>query len=259
MTKNITPIVGLTACFFHPDNKRNIFKGKRLLYAEAQMTQLVKRHGGIPFILPEPDGYLSVEKIVASIGGLLLQGGSDVSPRSYGESAIQEKWQGDYYRDQYEITLVKEAIKQRKPILGICRGLQLLNTAFGGTLVQDIPTQLRSQYTHRDPDIYDQCQHPIVIEPTSYLAKLYPHEKVVKVNSIHHQCIKDLAGNLIVEALSQEEEKIIEAVRHQDDDLFCYGFQWHPEFQDPQINNFTSSFYPSKVIDEFMARAKDCS
>ena len=165
------------------------------------------------------------------------------APTSYGETALRPEWEGDAFRDAYEIKLVRESIKRNIPLLGICRGCQLINVALGGTLFQDINEQNPDTRVHRDADVYDNLEHEIKIKPGSGLANIYPGHSIVRVNSIHHQAIKDLGENLVVEARS-EEDGIIEAVRHVNTDAgsgddspenpYIVGVQWHPEFQDPR-------------------------
>lgn len=224
--------IGLTACFFHPDFDRNLFKGKRLLYMEQSMSNYCMRNGSLPLLLPESHASISVEDIVNSVDGLLLQGGSDIAPSSYQEDFLdQEKWPGDSHRDIYEINLFNEALRQKKPVLGICRGHQLINVALGGSLYQDTSTQNKSAIEHRDAELYDGLNHLIQIEEKSHLADLYKHIKEARVNSIHHQAIARLGRNLLVEAFSTQ-DNIIEAIRY-DGDSYVYGVQWHPEFHIP--------------------------
>ena len=222
------PIIGLSACYFHADPERPIFKGKTLMYMEQSMTQYCMRNHTIPFLLPEHSDEISVAQIVARIDGLLLQGGSDIAPTSYKEAGINEnQWPGDPHRDQYEIALFKECLNQKKPILGICRGHQLINVALGGTLYQDIFTQKKDAILHRDFELYDQLFHEISIKPNSHLSKIYSLDQA-RVNSVHHQAIKDLGQKLEVEAWSSK-DNLIEAVRYTGDS-YVYGVQWHPEF-----------------------------
>jgi putative glutamine amidotransferase len=225
--------IGLSSCFFHSDPKRPIFKGKTLLYLEQSLSHWVMREGALAFMIPAPpkEGGLRLRDWAEDLDGLVLQGGSDVSPESYGEKAIKPEWQGDFVRDQYEIELFREFHRLAKPVLGVCRGAQLLNVAHGGTLIQDIGTQVPGARVHRDWEIYDQNFHNIVIERESELGQLYPDQRLGKVNSIHHQAIKDLGQGLSVEARS-ETDGIIEAIRGTEG-AWVYAVQWHPEFQDP--------------------------
>lgn len=218
--------IGISACFFHADPQRPIFKGKTLQYVEQSIARWVLAEGVLAYLIPSPEK--DVAPFAEDLDGLVLEGGSDVSPTSYGEKPIRPEWAGDRVRDDYETALFKEFVARKKPVLGICRGLQLLNVALGGSLYQDIAFQLPDAKTHRDWNVYDQLFHPITIEPTSLLAKL-SGAKVAKVNTVHHQAIKSLGRDLVVEAKS-EGDGIIEAVRWKGP-AWVYAVQWHPEFQ----------------------------
>lgn len=227
--------IGVSACFFHADPKRNLFKGKTLLYAEESMLRWVMSAGAVPVLLPRAGGALSPEDLLDGIDGLVLQGGSDMSPRSYGEEPVRPEWAGDAERDRYEIDLVRLCLGRGLPLLGVCRGAQVLNVALGGTLWQDIETQHPGRRVHRNWDIYDQHGHEIAFEPGAWLARWYAAApRPARVNSVHHQGLKEIGRGLRVEARSIP-DGVIEAVRYEADGAgarrpFAYGVQWHPEF-----------------------------
>ncbi len=228
--------VGVSACFFHADPERAIFKGKTLLYAEESMLRWVMEGGALPYLLPRAAGGVTPADLLTEVDGLLLQGGSDVAPGQYGETPRHRQWQGDAPRDTYEAELIRACIAADKPVLGICRGLQILNAALGGSLYQDIAADYPKGRVHRDWHVYDQLFHTIEVEPESWLAAHYPGQHQARVNSVHHQAIKVLAPNLRAEAFSSEDQ-IIEAARYtatlpDGRTPFAYGVQWHPEFLD---------------------------
>jgi len=225
------PRIGFSGCFFHADPKRPIFKGKTLVYAEESMLKWAMLSGALPVLLPRPDGPFGYEELIASCDGLLLQGGSDVSPKSYNEEPLRPEWAGDYQRDCYEIGLIKAALAARVPVLGVCRGAQILNVALGGTLYQDLETQLQGSLVHRDWDVYDSLAHDIDIIPDRTLGRWYGGKARGRVNSVHHQAICEVAPALVVEARSVK-DGVIEAVSLKSDDHsgFAVGIQWHPEF-----------------------------
>lgn len=235
--------VGVSACLSHPDPERKFFKGKTLVYAEESMFTWLMSEGVFPVLLPRPSGQLTVAALLHDIDALVLEGGADMWPGHYGEDPAHPEWNGDAERDRYELEMVHVAVAARKPILGICRGHQVLNVALGGTLWQDIATQHPGKRVHRNWDIYDQHGHEIRIEPRSWLGGWYGYGDgggVARVNSVHHQGIKDLGRGLLVEARS-EPDGVVEAFRlgvrdpksgglMNPEDLFVYGLQWHPEF-----------------------------
>lgn len=247
--------IGISACFFHADPERPVFKGKTLLYVEESMLDLVGRAGALALMIPRPvdatsSGSPSVADYVDLLDGLLLEGGSDVCPRTYGEEPQRPQWEGDEVRDRYEIELIHAFHDAGKPVLGICRGIQILNVAFGGTLYQDIATQVPGSADHRNWDLYDANRHEIDVVAGSRLADLYPGAGRVTVNSVHHQAVRDLADGFVVEARSSTDD-IIEAVRLPGE-RFLAAVQWHPEFT-PVAGSDQISAEP--VIDDFLAAA----
>jgi putative glutamine amidotransferase len=244
--------IGCSACFFHADPTRPIFKGKTLLYLEQSLAHWVMSEGALAYLMPAllPDSGVRLKEMVADLDGLVLQGGSDVAPQTYGEMPLRSEWSGDAVRDRYEIDLVEECLRQRKPILGICRGAQLLNVALGGTLYQDIQAQVPGARVHRNWQVYDQLFHEIRIQEGSLLRKLYPGKQLALVNSVHHQGLKALGRGLEVEAAAAE-DGVIEAVRLQGE-VFAFACQWHPEFQDPADQSLLDC---KPILKEFLEAA----
>lgn len=228
--------VGISSCFLHPDPERATFSKKTLLYYEQSMAHWVMNHGAFPILLPTEAPGLSTKEILKFTDGLILHGGADVAPSSYFEEPISDKWPGDRIRDQYEIRLYHEAKAIGLPVLGICRGLQVINVAEGGSLYQDLNTQNRKTKIHRDKDLYDEHCHQINLESNGFLSHIYPNTALATVNSVHHQGIKRLAKELVVEATSHD-DGVIEAIRHETMlpspvglSPYILGVQWHPEF-----------------------------
>ena len=170
---------------------------------------------------------LSLHGYADALDGLVLQGGADLAPATYGEAPLHPDWAGDAVRDRYELDLVQRFVQAGKPVLGICRGCQLLNVAFGGTLWQDIPSQQPQALCHVDSDHYDRLLHPVHLLPSSQLAALYPGQADAAINSIHHQAVKDLGRGMVVEAQAPDGQ--IEAIRWAGPS-YVFGMQWHPEF-----------------------------
>ncbi|HYP75006.1 MAG TPA: gamma-glutamyl-gamma-aminobutyrate hydrolase family protein [Polyangiaceae bacterium] len=237
----MTPLrLGVSACFFHADPLRAVFKGKTLLYAEESMLLWLMAEGAVPVLLPRASGAVSVDDLVDGIDGLVLQGGADMSPLSYEEEPARPEWAGDAARDAYELELARACVRRNKPVLGVCRGLQLLNVCFGGSLYQDIETMHPHGLVHRNWEVYDQLFHDITLAPNGFLAAAYGGPRTARVTSVHHQGIKRLGRDLIVEALSTRDQ-IVEAIRLRDGQAFVLGVQWHPEFQDPADPTLLSS------------------
>ncbi len=179
---------------------------------------------------------------IAEVDGIVLQGGADISPIAYGEQPLRPEWSGDPLRDRFEIELVQECIAAGKPVLGICRGAQLVNVALGGSLHQDIPA-------HRS-DSYDAHAHEVRLEPGSGLARLYGELGPRRVVSIHHQAIKRLGRDLAVEARSVE-DGVVEAIRLKGSSYVC-AVQWHPEFHGGRDGFLDGGL----LADEFLAAAR---
>lgn len=221
--------VGITCGLMYPDPNRNLFRPKTIQYTESQMMEWFLSLGIFPTILPRMSEEAWIEEYLNRVDALVLFGGTDVCPASYGETPLDPAWMGDKERDAYEIDLIQRAEKKGMPIFGICRGLQILNVAFGGTMYQDITTQLDDVLIHRDADIYDNNYHGVVIEPGGYLDELYMNSEHKFINSIHHQSIKDVAPGFRIDARCAE-DNVIEAISHTDPDKAIFAVQWHPEW-----------------------------
>lgn len=248
--------IGISASFLHRDPEREMFKDKTLLYMEESLCHWVASENVITYLIPTINKSFSagVKAWVNDLDGLVLHGGSDVCPKSYGEQPLKPEWNGDYIRDQYEIELINEFISVNKPILGVCRGAQIMNVALGGTMYQDIETQVKTNTNHRNWDVYEHNIHNIKIVEDSGLSKLYNGLKKAKVNSIHHQALKDLGKNLKVEAYS-EDDNLIEAIRYQGKE-YLVGLQWHPEFQDDDSDLIGKKEVLREFINEIKLRRK---
>ncbi len=229
--------IGISACLMHPDPTRTTFSAKTLLYFEESLAKVVLQHNAFPILLPRKAYSFTTKDILSQVDGLILQGGVDISPGTYNEDPLRPEWSGDSIRDTYELELIEKGLEMRLPILGICRGMQLINVSRGGTMYQDIPTQIPSKTIHRDAELYDKLTHEIQIEKGTRLEKLYSGIQERKIISVHHQAVKEVGKNLKIEALSKE-DGIIEALRYHDEALsnenqpYLFGVQWHPEFQE---------------------------
>ncbi|KAF3995958.1 type 1 glutamine amidotransferase [Glaciimonas immobilis] len=253
--------IGVSARIFHPEDGAKGLRGRTLQYLEESIAQWVMSRDVLVFMIPtvNTNGLVHPSSIrlrdyAKHLDGLVLQGGADVSPQSYAEAATRPEWGGDRVRDMYELELLHEFIEAGKPVLGICRGCQLINVALGGTLYQDIATDVPSSIAHVN-DKYDQLHHAIHFPAGSSLATLFSDSDKNKewvVNSIHHQAVKDLGRDLTVEAVSGV-DNITEAIRYRKAP-FVMGLQWHPEFHragGPQLLDCTP------ILDGFLRAARE--
>ncbi len=206
------PLILLTAGYETSPNGQS----RRYLY--QNYADAVTRAGGIP-LLPLDDGELA-EDLAALADGLLLTGGPDIDPALYGEERLPECGLIDAQRDAMEYALLSRFVKAKKPVFGICRGIQIINCYFGGTLWQDLPSQLGA--THSGGDKPHDCVHKTALLPGSLLHRLYGD--CMLTNSYHHQSVKAMAEDFVCTATSGE---IIEAMTHVS--LPISAVQWHPE------------------------------
>jgi putative glutamine amidotransferase len=222
--------IGVSACFLYPDTNRTVFGPKTLCYLEQDMARYLSRPGIMPILIPDlPQSELL--PILREMDGFVFQGGTDISPQSYGEQPIENgRWPGDAFRDEYELHLMEYAVKAGKPVFGICRGFQLMNVYFGGTLYQDIATQFETKVQHRHALQYDQVHHDLHLIAGGLMADLHADESINRVNSVHHQAVKDLGKGLEVQARSAEDGLIEAFLWSGEAPGKIMGVQWHPEF-----------------------------
>ncbi len=209
------PVIGLT---------HSIELAEDRLHTPLAYPAAVEAAGGTPILLPATADDAVMRQYLSLVDGLLLTGGDDVDPQCYGEDQI---WQcGDIcpMRDRYELQLVRLAIDMKKPIFGICRGLQLLNVALGGTLYQDLHSQKPDSICHGQKQRPFYTSHQADVADGSRLHKLFGGQ--IAVNSHHHQAIKDLGEGLTATATAPD--GVIEAVEGTAD-FYCVALQWHPE------------------------------
>jgi putative glutamine amidotransferase len=238
--------IGLTPCFMYKDPSRIVFGHKDLTYMENEMVKYVAGDNNLPFLIPfleEPLLY----KFLDNCDGIILQGGSDLSPKSYGQDFLDmQKWPGDHFRDIYEFKILDYCFKKKIPIFGICRGLQVINTYLKGTLHQDLKLKTNTTVIHRCAEKYDHIHHEVILEE-SLLKKVYQNDKIM-VNSVHHQGIEKLGRGLVKEAYCPQ-DNLIEAFSHENmEDHYILAVQWHPEFSHTLGNKVTS---PQPLIEHF--------
>ena len=201
-------------------------EGRDSLWMLPGYMEGVAAAGGLPVMLPLEDGGAELDQLCGLCDGFLLTGGHDVGPEFYGAERLPACGATSPERDRMEAGVLRRAMAADKPVLGICRGLQFINAALGGTLWQDLPSQHPSEIIHRQTAPYDASSHEVRLLPGSPLAALLGRESL-GVNSYHHQAIRDLAAPL--EAMAMSPDRLIEAIRHPGR-RFLWGVQWHPEF-----------------------------
>lgn len=240
--------IGVSARFFRRAPVESGLRDKSLLYLEQSMAHWLMTREALPLMIPSLGAAATVtaDRYARGLDGLVLQGGVDVSPVMYGETPLSDDWSGDPVRDAYELELLNAFIARGKPVLGICRGAQLINIALGGSLFQDIPTQLPDALPHRDLELFDRLRHEVLIEPGSRLAHLYRGTTRMRTNSLHHQSVKRLGKGLAVEAVTAD--GVIEAIRSTGPD-YLFGVQWHPEFHPPDEPGLLPG---EPILDDFL-------
>lgn len=205
------PIIGITPKTF---SEHDI--GIRQLYMERILAV-----GGLPLLLPLTENTALIEQLVSVCDGILLSGGVDICPEIFGEPIHSYCGQIDDKRDAFELSLTHLALEADLPILGICRGVQLLNVALGGSLYQDIPSQLENTVCHH-------AQSGTAYHAVSVFSALYDILgcESINVNSFHHQSVKALGKGLAITAMTEDD--VVEGICLPDR-KFVHGVQWHPE------------------------------
>ena len=225
------PIIGITRCSKLDD------------YIES-----VKRAGGEPLVLEPGD---DPRESLARVDGVLLSGGPDVDPALYGQ-APHPSTVVDRERDRFEVPLSRAAMARDVPLFAICRGVQVLNVAAGGTLVQDIPSAVASELDHSIQEPRHAPAHDVRITPETVLSSTLgdaPRLDTCTVNSRHHQAVQEVAPSFVVSAVSTD--GIVEAIERPGAQ-FCVGVQWHPE-------NFWRTGEFDGLFKAFVRAAQKCS
>lgn len=191
--------------------------------------QKVLKSGAIPVLLCPDMESCAMEELLNHLDGLLLAGGGDIAPAHFGEEPIAQLGEVSPIRDAFELSILAKAIKRKMPVLGICRGVQVMNVALGGSLYQDLPVQYSSQHAsvinHQQEKNYEIPTHAVHIKRTSLLFRLLGQDTLL-VNSMHHQAVKAAAPTLSV--VAKATDGVVEALELPELPFFI-GVQWHPE------------------------------
>lgn len=218
----VRPIIGISGNILISEG--GSFPGMERAYVNADYVNSVAAVGGVPVILPVVENYEAAEAQMRSVDGLLLSGGYDVNPLLYGEEPTEKQ---DFIYpeiDEHDINLINIACKMNKPILGICKGIQVLNVAFGGTLYQDLSQMEECFIKHSQNSKRDMAGHTVEILKYTKLHDIFGDSIIT--NSFHHQAVKEIAPNFIANAWSKD--GVIEGIEMQREG-FVMGVQWHPE------------------------------
>jgi putative glutamine amidotransferase len=211
----VKPIIGVSASI-----------ERQMISVSKDNLEAVCAVGGIPMVLPYLERLDEMREITEVIDGLLLTGGGDINPFLFGEEPHPSLGSITPERDELEVMLVQTMLAKNKPILGLCRGCQILNIAAGGTMYQDIYSQIdHGLLQHSQNAPRDHATHYVFIEEGSLLRKITRHEKMA-VNSYHHQALKQPAKGFVFSAKASD--GVVEAVESQNH-RFVLGVQWHPE------------------------------
>jgi len=210
------PLIGV--CASH-DTEKNTF------FVRENYMESLLRAGALPVLLPMTRDAEVISNIAERIDGLFLAGGGDVDPAYYNTPKHPNCGEIDLLRDDFELALMARVMERKLPVFGVCRGIQLMNVALGGTLIQDIPSEVPVNEIHLQKPPYDEPAHEIEIYENGLLRKILNVSRFA-VNSMHHQAVLDPAPGCVVDARSPE--GIIEAIYLKDDPR-VFGVQFHPE------------------------------
>lgn len=221
------PIIGITADWAGPETA---FR-EPTIFLHQRYCREVERAGGVPLILAPCKSAKALNRLLDQIDGLIISGGDfDIHPSYYGEKPIAQLGNIVPERTDFELELTARALKRDLPILGICGGAQASNVALGGSLYQDIATQVPNAGKHQLSTLKETGGHRVQIAPESLLARAIKRG-ACEVNTTHHQAIKEIGKGLIVSARADDGLiEAIESTKHR----FVVGVQWHPEVLAPR-------------------------
>jgi putative glutamine amidotransferase len=195
-------------------------------YVNAAYLHAVQQAGGVPVLLPPQLSSAAMRRLADDLQGLLLTGGGDMDPALFGETPHATLYDVAPSRDILETSVLHVALDRGLPVLAVCRGLQVLNVALGGSLHQDVGTDPGTQLAHSQKEPRDQPTHKVKLTPGCRLAATLGADEL-EVNSMHHQAIKRLGRGLT--AVAWAPDQIVEGAEIGDPARFVLGVQWHPE------------------------------
>lgn len=234
MTK---PIIGISGSVIIDNG--GIFPGYRRSYVNEDYVDSVVQNGGVPYIIPFTEDDEVIKQQLDNVQGLILSGGHDVDPQLYGEEPLQKIGTIWPKRDHFDMLLLKLAEEKGIPVLGVCRGAQIINVAHGGSLYQDLSYRKELTFKHMQGHTPDLPTHAMKVNPDSKLAKILGKTEF-RVNSFHHQLIKDVAPDLIASAKSPD--GVVEGLETKNGNVVAV--QWHPEMlhRNPDVKFMNNLF-----------------
>ena len=231
------PLIGVSGSMLASTKYLNYY----FSYVSDYYIQAIVKSGGIPVIIPLVRDISVIPDQIRGLDGLIMSGGADINPLKYHEEPTRTIGTIHPERDEFDYVLLQNALKKQIPILGICRGHQLLNVFHGGTLHQDIESAYINANEHKQSGNHEFGTHTVLIEKGSWLSTVLGKDEII-VNSLHHQAVKDLAPGFKITATSKD--GVVEGIEREKGS-FCVGVQWHPEMmhsRDPEMLKLCNAF-----------------
>lgn len=219
------PLIGLTSDVTYKE-RTDTYAGLAISATETVFSEAIWQCGGIPVILPQVKSQIQANRLIERLDGLVVIGGHDITPTLYDEEPHPKVTQYKPERDQSDLAYIDASYRQNKAILGICRGLQIMNVYKGGSLYQDLSQYELLNIQHVQVAKPEVATHSIHLVNDTMIANIFDTQKLM-VNSFHHQAIKTLGENMVASAYSQD--GVIEAAESTIEGEVFFGVQWHPE------------------------------
>ena len=236
------PIIGISASMIF-EEKDELFLGDKYSCVAHSYVDAIYKSGGIPVVLPILKDVSAIREQVKLLDGIVLSGGRDVDPHFYGEEPLEKLEAIFPERDVHETALIKAATDLKKPIFAICRGMQILNVVYGGTLYQDLSLIPGNVLKHNQVSKPTLKTHKIQIEENSIISEIFGKETMV--NSFHHQALDKVADDFKV--VARASDGVVEAIEHKTY-KFLVGVQWHPEMLEVECDEARELF--KRIIEE---------
>lgn len=244
------PLIGITAYYvrneeFNEEDRIRGTPGQDMLMCSGDNFQFIKEAGGIPVIISSINEKNYIENVLKRCEGIILTGGGDIHPHIYNEKRQKSCKLVNIYRDKFEMNVLQMAVNTGTPIFGICRGMQLINVFFGGTIHQNLDSAITDIDHFQKEKARDYLAHEVKIKPGSHLSKAL-NQNHLRTNSIHHQAVNILGNDISVSA--EAPDGIVEGLEHNKHALF--GVQWHPEmiFRDNRIQLQILNYFLTELI-----------